>query len=186
MKYVAIDIETTGLDPDQHQILEIGAVIETDWRTPVDALPVFRTLVWHPNIVGSREALYMNAELIAESVECPQPFPGLNDAIYNLGAFLGQHFDRAKESVTIAGKNFAAFDLRFLSRCGEWGRSIRHKRRFIDIGPMWWRPDVDDALPDLRTCQERAGVAVRTAHKAVEDCRAVIECVRAWNEKGKK
>ena len=42
MKYISIDIETTGLDPENCQILSIGAVIEdTLNQLPFEELPTF-------------------------------------------------------------------------------------------------------------------------------------------------
>ena len=50
MKYLSLDIETTGLDPNIHQIIEIGAVLEYS-HLPVDELPSFRILIKHKNLV---------------------------------------------------------------------------------------------------------------------------------------
>jgi len=50
MKYLSIDIETTGLDPHDHQILEFAAVLENTLGTPieVDELPYFHCFVLPP------------------------------------------------------------------------------------------------------------------------------------------
>ena len=51
MKYISIDIETTGLDKDKHQIVEIGAVIdELGSDTPIEDLPRFRAVLIHENM----------------------------------------------------------------------------------------------------------------------------------------
>jgi DNA polymerase III epsilon subunit-like protein len=48
MKYLSIDIETTGLDKDKNQILEIGAVLdELGSDTPIEDLPKFRAVLIH-------------------------------------------------------------------------------------------------------------------------------------------
>lgn len=48
MKYVSIDIETTGLDPKRNQIVEIGAVLdEIGSTTPIEDLPKFRAVIIH-------------------------------------------------------------------------------------------------------------------------------------------
>ena len=52
MPYVSIDIETTGLDPETCQILEIGAVFD-NWTLPIRDLPTFHCYVVHKQIVGS-------------------------------------------------------------------------------------------------------------------------------------
>ena len=63
LTYVSIDIETTGLDPETCQILEIGAVWD-DWTKPIDELPVYHRLVYHKEYRGSAYALAMNANLL--------------------------------------------------------------------------------------------------------------------------
>ena len=58
MKYVSIDIETTGLDPETCQILQVGAVIEdTQNLLPLEELPKFNCIVEHPAYTGSPYAL---------------------------------------------------------------------------------------------------------------------------------
>ena len=52
MPYVSIDIETTGLDPESCQMLEIGAVWD-DWTKPIDELPSYRRLVVHKEIAAT-------------------------------------------------------------------------------------------------------------------------------------
>jgi len=66
MKYVSIDLETTGLETDNHQVLSIGAVIE-DTLNPhikVEDLPTFHGIILHNELTGSPFALNMNRDLI--------------------------------------------------------------------------------------------------------------------------
>ena len=65
MKYVSIDIETTGLDPDGCQILSIGAVIEdTNNILPIEECPTFHVAIKRHNISGNLFAINMNKELL--------------------------------------------------------------------------------------------------------------------------
>jgi oligoribonuclease len=65
MKYVSIDIETTGLDRDLCSILSIGAVIEdTSNPLPIDELPRFHVAIKRNGFYGEPTALTMNAGLI--------------------------------------------------------------------------------------------------------------------------
>lgn len=65
MKYVSIDIETTGLDPDGCQILSIGAVIEdTNNILPIEECPTFHVAIKRHNISGNLFAINMNKRLI--------------------------------------------------------------------------------------------------------------------------
>jgi len=65
MKYISIDLETTGLDPDNCQVLSIGAVIEdTNDIKPLADLPTFHGVVLPNRIEGDPYALNMNKDLI--------------------------------------------------------------------------------------------------------------------------
>jgi hypothetical protein len=65
MKYISIDTETTGLDPEDCQILTIGAVIEdTNNIKPLDQLPKFHGVILARQLSGHPYALNMNKDLI--------------------------------------------------------------------------------------------------------------------------
>jgi DNA polymerase III epsilon subunit-like protein len=65
MKYISIDIETTGLDADFNQILSIGAVIEDTLNPlPFEELPKFHAVIKRESVYGSIFALNLNRNLI--------------------------------------------------------------------------------------------------------------------------
>lgn len=65
MKYVSIDIKTTGLNKDNHQILEIGAIIEdTTNILSFEKLPKFECIIEWEELVGSVFAINMNSRII--------------------------------------------------------------------------------------------------------------------------
>ena len=66
MKYVSIDIETSGLNHDMNHVLSIGAIIEdTNNKLPYEELPKFNAIVLQNNIQGSPRAITMNKEIIS-------------------------------------------------------------------------------------------------------------------------
>lgn len=66
MKYVSIDIETSGLDSEKNCILSIGAIIEdTENKLPFEDCPKFNAIILQREIVGSPRAITMNKDLIA-------------------------------------------------------------------------------------------------------------------------
>lgn len=70
MKYLAIDIETTGLDTQRDQVLEVGCIIDTlpkngGTLSPVHSLPRFRVLIRHDNVSGHPTALAMNHKILS-------------------------------------------------------------------------------------------------------------------------
>jgi DNA polymerase III alpha subunit (gram-positive type) len=65
MKYVSIDIETSGLDPEKNCILSIGAIIEdTENKLPFEECPKFNAIILQREIVGSPRAITMNKDII--------------------------------------------------------------------------------------------------------------------------
>lgn len=65
MKYISIDVETTGLDPEFNQILSIGAVIEDTLNPiPFEELPKFHAVIKRESVYGSIFALNLNKDLI--------------------------------------------------------------------------------------------------------------------------
>lgn len=69
MKYVSIDIETTGIDTENDQILSIGLVIEdTKKKLPIDELPKLHIAILRERITGRLFSLNMNKQLIENIV----------------------------------------------------------------------------------------------------------------------
>ena len=69
MKYLSIDIETSGLDSENNQILSIGAIVEdTENRLSFDDIPKFHVCILADQLTGSPFALNMNRELIKTMV----------------------------------------------------------------------------------------------------------------------
>lgn len=80
MKYISIDIETTGLDSERHEILSIGAILEdTTKKLPKDECPKFYAIIPRNEITGSPVAMQMNAQLIDDIAEFKKKNPKLVD-----------------------------------------------------------------------------------------------------------
>lgn len=176
--YVSIDTETTGLNPQWCQVLEFGAVLE-DWRSPVDQLPFFHRYLEYEEVTGNPYALALNAEILrkiaAADPATPMCAPGeLGDQFANW--LVDYKLDPKK--VTAAGKNFASFDLQFLYQIPQFKERVRFRHRAIDPAALYWRPDVDEALPGTAECLKRAELDDHVAHTAIADARAVIQLIR--------
>lgn len=175
--YVSIDIETTGLNPDYCQILEIGAVID-DWVTPIDQLSTFHCYVVHDRIVGEPFALAMNAEILGRiadrAIHHINKFLRPDQVTNSLGFFLRTHLG---DKALAAGKNFASFDLQFLRRLPQ-PFLLKFHHRSIDPCMLYWNPATDQEPPSTKVCMERAGIAGEVAHTAVEDALTVVKLIR--------
>jgi oligoribonuclease len=200
MKYVSIDIETTGLDPETCQIIQIGAVIE-DTLIPkqIDELPRFQCLVENSHISGSPFALNMNAGILAKLGELERADRDDRSEIrkkYNIlpASLVAKSFRMwlasngfessgdSPISITAAGKNFSGFDKPFLQKLPGWGSLISIKQRVIDPAILFMNWQTDSTLPNLKQCMERAGVEGDVTHDALQDAIDVVKVIRAAND----
>lgn len=69
MQYLSIDVETTGLDKENHQILSIGAIFEdTEKKLSFEEIPKFHGAILHEELKGSPFAINLNKDLISTIV----------------------------------------------------------------------------------------------------------------------
>ena len=137
MPYVSIDIETTGLDPESCQILEIGAVWD-DWTRAHRRFANASTAMWSTSeIVG--HALCLGPEC-GHSPQAPIPRTS-GDNFLRPGpkwpATWPPGFKRCgwdgQTALTPAGKNFASFDRQFLKRLPRFEQVVKLSHR--TLGP---------------------------------------------------
>ncbi|MBX0292679.1 3'-5' exonuclease [Hymenobacter sp. HSC-4F20] len=190
MRYLSLDLETSGGNPQRHQILELAAVVEDTKRLrPLPELPTFRRVVRHPEYVGTAGALALNARLLQELAR-QDPNPELctpNELLLQLREFLlAQGFKTDKQNcvtVTMAGKNIASYDLGFLRVLPGYGTLVRAEPAMLDPAAFYlnWRKDT--RLPTMQTCKARAGFEDDTvAHEALADALDVVQLLRPFYE----
>lgn len=201
MKYISFDIETAGLEPGKHSILEFGAVID-DFEMPVEELPTFRRLLDHETIVGNSYALGMHVDSgILKELQNGEPEQGgkiidPEDLGFELALWLTRHgmVDKSdvwdlslkeaasQETFTAAGKNVMGFDIPHVRTLPEFSDYIQFHHRVLDPGPLYFDPEEDDVVPNLSTCLERAGLDENIEHTGVADSKDVVKLIR--NAKG--
>ena len=204
MKYISIDIETTGLDPDKHQLIEFGAVLEdTENQLPIEELPKLRVLVVHDNYTANPYCIKLHAKLFEElgkytkvgypeEIDCQtwvtrtgehglaRTFIKWLKKVGYLDADVG--FGKAPSKVVVAGKNYNGFDAKFLQYYFNHKVPIHH--RVLDPMPLFVRP-TDQEPPNLNECAKRAGIDFKGTgyHTAVSDAIMVVELLReGWNK----
>ena len=198
-KYVSIDIETTGVDEANCQILEIGAVYENVGpKLPYEKIPKWKGIIYHKNLTGTAFAFNMNKRIIDILAEyesfsheqeeqknafvrkhniCQSVDSALRELEHWLEVIYPNYKDGAK--INIAGKNFPMFDLLFLKQSSTWER-IHHQRRIIDPATLFLDWHNDEVAPNLDTCLKRAGYEKKVTHDAQEDAFDVVCAFRKF------
>lgn len=179
MLFYSLDIETTGLDFENDQILEI-AIIEVDSFDFSEKRSLCLRIV-HDRIRGQMPALIMNQVLIKkiymrtpeEGVKYVKPGE-VSEEIMNFFP------DSLLDTHTFAGKNIASFDIPFLRAKGYLDDMLKIHRRYLDPSILYWDPKTDDSLPNLELCKKRAGYKPTVNHTALEDARDVVNLIRSY------
>ena len=200
MKFVSIDIETTGLDPESCQILQIGAVIEDTVKIlPLIDLPKFSCIIEHPFYTGQPYALNLNNWImqILASLQTAKTSEDRSNirknhrimsqglavkALYEwlIGNGILPHtgFKTGQLQINVAGKNFGTFDKLFLEKLPGWSSFIQVNQRIIDPTVIFTDWLNDERLPNLDTCMSRIGISDKVTHDAVQDAVDVIRVIR--------
>jgi oligoribonuclease (3'-5' exoribonuclease) len=188
-RFVAIDLETTGLDAEKCQIIEIGAVID-DWLTPLELKPTFHCYVKRamytvqPHAAGMHETIWKR--IATEEEGYLYLYPG--DAAKALGNWMEQNGayvidpenPEREARATVVGKNFASFDDRFLRRLPRFDEHVKYHHRILDPGSLFWNPLIDVKLPGQSECLRRAGLPDTVTHNALGDAQQVVHLVHAY------
>lgn len=202
--YVALDLETTGLDTSKSQILQIAAILDNG-KDVVQQLPKFVVFVKNDLITyGEPFALGMNAWIFNEihrsltKQETKYPVASLEQALVSLRHFLidaargakawdeANGKDKPKEQVQIAGKNVAGFDIPLLLNQADQirfdpiaslGEEIKAyiEHRTIDVGAMFYGEFGRNA--GLNTINKLTG-RTEVSHDALDDCLDVVHAIR--------
>ena len=195
MRYVSLDLETSGPDPLRHQVLELAVVVEDTRRPrPLAELPSFRRLLRHSEICGTAGALALNARLLVELAANKDPtvVPGGNadsclpaEVLPQLREFLQAQGFRpdAKDRVrfVMAGKNVASYDLLFLRQLPGWGTLLRAEPATLDPAVFYLNWHKDSRLPSMSICKARAQLSdTAVAHEALADALDVVRLLRPF------
>ena len=183
MKYISVDLETTGLSPRTDQVLQIAMVLEdTEENAPVEELPYINLYVTHERLEGHPTALLMNAGLLARIYDTDLDddiWRGPEDQAWGWVAEwvrMRQFYtDGKKAKMVLAGKNVAGFDRHFFPAHVD---NLFH-HRVIDAGSVcvdWEQVYV----PSLESLLRKMEGPRSVTHDALEDARDVVRVLR-WH-----
>ena len=187
MIYASCDLETTGLDRVNHDIVEFGCVLDdlSKPEVPINELPVFHRYNILETYTGSPYALSMHPTIFRRIATKEEGYQ------YCYNGKLGKEFydflkknkagsvdEHGKVHMTFAGKNFASFDLPFIQNHTDIeNHKIKIKHRCIDPGSLFLTSE-DDECPGTEECLRRAALPTEVDHTAVEDAKDVIRLIR--------
>jgi hypothetical protein len=86
-----------------------------------------------------------------------------------------------RKYINVAGKNVGSFDIPFLQAKSMIPSEVRIRHRVLDPAILYSQ-EGDTALPDLKTCKERAGFGDVVSHDALDDALDVIRLLRKKTE----
>lgn len=187
--YASVDLETTGIDAEECQILQFGMLLD-DLKNHVNMLPRLEVLVLDRKHTygGDAFALHLNSTLfeqiadieacIAEKRQPPDIHFCYRDELPRIVAqFLMMYGWNGHDKITFAGKNFAGFDKPFLENI-DFFKTIPMSHRTLDVGSMYWEPSDGRKVPDTKECLKRAGLPPFVAHTALDDAMNVVHLIR--------
>lgn len=208
LKYLSVDVETTGLDTRNDQLVEVAAILD-DFSNlkPIEDLPRFHCYIKRDNFSGNPYALSLHADKFKKISEGGDDVLGVGDFVMAFKNWIidnNGYYDKSMFAVDTelieelpmnatlekyrydivkvvgAGKNFGSFDRAFLENSSYGFKDhIKFAHRCIDVGDMYL--SVDDVVPpSLDECAERAGLdeRCRVNHNAMNEAEMVIKLIR--------
>jgi DNA polymerase III epsilon subunit-like protein len=169
MKYLSLDIETTGLSL-QSNIIQIAAI----YQTPHGQNGVFNCLIDDELTHVEYGALAITAPIYKELARPTgvTPIYKIHEAKNAFSQFLKELSET--DRFTVAGKNTANFDIPILTR---WGYdTTRFSHRVLDVGSLYL-PDFGK-IPSLSEINKKLGRS-DVSHDALQDCMDVVAAVEA-------
>lgn len=159
--YIAFDLETTGLDPEMNDIIEIGAVKVIDGK----ADQYFSTFV-DPVYPIPEEATRVNH--ITDEMVCGAPRIG--EALREFISFIGE--------VPLLVAHNVRFDAKFLEQAAK-AQHVEISYKYLDslaVAQKYF-PELKDYK--LGTVARHLRYNIENAHRALDDAKAVHEIIRA-------
>ena len=161
-RVVVLDLETTGLDPEQHEIIEVGLLVcEATPLLPIVGELCLKVRAEHPERADEK-ALEINGrtrESLSEGVPFEAALRWMRPQI---------------EGQIIAGHNVSGFDLRFLRKgYGEepWDHHVLDSNALAF--PLWFHGELGST--SLRAICAHFGVVNLNPHTARADAYATRE-----------
>lgn len=183
-KILYLDTETTGLDPEKNDIIQIAGIVEIDGEVK-EKFNIFCQPYSYENI--SEEALVVHGKSITEMKEWQNPERALGQFVEILDKYIDKY--AVSDKFFVAGQN-VSFDVDFLY---SWAKKGGNKY----IGSYIWRNVIDlktftsasvawgicnfKSLKLKEVC-DRFGIELKNAHNAMADIEATRLCLLKFKD----
>lgn len=171
-RYIAIDIETTGLDKKDNLILEIGAIFDNGIEKNIEKLShrfeCRLSIPANSNIVGQMGALMLHKDLFKDILNRRKTH---DNPVKEFEQWMAPMISGGWVPV-FAGKNAANFDIPFLI---EKGFSLNYSHKIIDVGSMYF--DNFGYVPSLSEINKLTG-RKQVSHRAFDDALDIVYAIR--------
>lgn len=172
--YVALDIETTGLDPQRHQVLEIAMVADVRDMCVRDCPAFHEVIAPDGDIVGHPRALVMNQNLL-KNISDGYPALTMEATMSKLRAWLRE---LPIGPLYLLGKNVGSFDRPFMKQVEEWPDDW-FSYRTLDIGSLYATHNQILGQTDLLGTIPQDFAIPGQEHEALFDARCSLALARA-------
>lgn len=202
----SIDTETCGTTPGVNQMIQLAVVLDDlANQKPLEDLPRFKCYIAHESYNINASLIALNDEFhtldivqkIAK-IQKTKEFKLNGSAIDENGdlylspeevggalfSFYKQYEyptidSRGRIIITPAGKNVSSFDVPMIkSTLPDHELLFSFSHRSLDPAILFWNPFLDNELPSLSVCKERAVLKREVAHDALEDCLDIVKLLR--------
>lgn len=162
-KLAVVDLETTGLDPQRHEIIEVGLILYSQKKDKI--LKRWCKKVKPLNIrTASKYALEINGYN-------KNPHLYTNDIKDTL-----EKLNKATKRCILVGQNIS-FDISFIKRyMSKYNIKPLFSGRYVELMGLAW-PVIRENLENmsLKDLCNRFGVSNKDAHSALVDCERTLE-----------
>ncbi len=158
LTFVGFDIETTGLDPREHEIIEIGAV---RFSMEEGLMDTFSSLVAPENPIPPKMT-----KIHGITNEMVKDAPSIDRVLEDFIGFIGDDPLLAHNS---------QFDAKFIAYYLDQHELSYGKNLIYDTLPLSRKIILDSENHKLPTLVERFKIKVSQAHRALDDSKACME-----------
>ena len=175
MKYLSIDVETSGLDPNKHQMIEFAAVMEdTEKDIPIDELPRFRALILQPSgdynlntyCVQMHQVLFKEIDKHSKALNSVTPYRGMDwNGKYNWAYDANLNWDGSTDgysNVKSVMVNILAYPDSFMDQFKLWLGNVEYSGNILPAGKNFYAFDWNFIKPFA----QKAGV--RFHHRSLD------------------